>query len=363
MEKQHRLAGLSEEAIQGIIRRKITAWLNSIDDKEVAKSLAGNIIVSGGAIASMLLGDPVNDFDVYFATYDVAKIATKYYVDRFMKNAPPKYKGMQICVYTNAKQQRVKIFMRSAGMASVAQEDADSQYQYFETVQDQQAAVDYVANVTAVNDDESSVRGVNESVDIDVTAADAVDTVAAQFERLADSVPPKAVGAGAKAKNSYRPLFLSGNAITLSDGIQLCIRFSGSPDEIHKNFDFVHCTNYWKSSETFGRLGGDLVLNLPALKSLMSKKLKYVGSRYPLCSLIRTRKFVARGWSAPASVYIKAMWQATQLDWNNFSTWEDQLTGVDTTYFAEILSILRKDIESGKTLDGAYIVAMIDRLM
>src|SRR3546814_2013322 len=48
---------------------------------------------------------------------------------------------------------------------------------------------------------------------------------------------------------TYRPVFVSTNAITLSDKIQIVLRFYGEADAIHENYDFVHCTNYWTSKE------------------------------------------------------------------------------------------------------------------
>jgi hypothetical protein len=45
----------------------------------------------------------------------------------------------------------------------------------------------------------------------------------------------------------YRPVFLTTNAITLSDDVQLVIRFYGTPGEIHDVYDFEHCKCYWCS--------------------------------------------------------------------------------------------------------------------
>ncbi|MFQ8776895.1 MAG: hypothetical protein ACLR78_04965 [Roseburia sp.] len=45
----------------------------------------------------------------------------------------------------------------------------------------------------------------------------------------------------------YRPRFITSNAITLTDKVQLVIRFYGEVEEIHKNYDFAHCTCAWSS--------------------------------------------------------------------------------------------------------------------
>ena len=109
--------------------------------------------------------------------------------------------------------------------------------------------------------------------------------------------------------------------------------------------------------------GSKITVNEDALMSMLSRKLKYCGSKYPLCTLMRTRKFVGRGWTAPASVFVKAMHQCMQLDWNKISTWEDQLIGMDAAYFTQIIEILRGEQAKGKTIDGTYVVELIDRMM
>ena len=51
------------------------------------------------------------------------------------------------------------------------------------------------------------------------------------------------------------------------------------PDQLHENYDFVHCTNYWTS------WNNELVLRKEALEALLARELRYVGSKYPLCSI------------------------------------------------------------------------------
>lgn len=363
------MAGLSKEAIQGIIRRKVAEWLQSIDDAELRTYLGDKIMVTGGCIPSMMLGEKLNDFDIYLTDYQAALKVAKYYCQRFAGNPPRNLGGGVACrIYVKnwgEYQDQVHICVQSAGVAA-AQETIEK-YEYFET-QPQQAAVNYVEQVTAsIARDEQEQQLAMELAESDDQPGQGdadFEEVTQMAEKVAAvGMPPLQTGPGAKEKNRYRPLFLSGNAITLSDKVQICVRFFGAPDDIHANFDFVHCTNYWRSRIENGKLSGDLVLNLDAMESLSCKKLRYIGSKYPLCSLIRTRKFVARGWKAPASVFIKPMIQCTYLDWNKIETWRDQLTGVDTAYFAEIIEILKRDQASGKQIDAAYVIALIDKLV
>lgn len=48
-------------------------WLESISDEKLRKEVEENILVSGGSIASMLLREDVNDYDVYLKNIDVLK--------------------------------------------------------------------------------------------------------------------------------------------------------------------------------------------------------------------------------------------------------------------------------------------------
>src|SRR5690606_21747234 len=118
----------------------------------------------------------------------------------------------------------------------------------------------------------------------------------------------------------YYPKFFSPNAISLSDDIQIVIRFYGTAEEIHKTFDFVHATNYFTHKE-------GLVTNNEAIESLLTKQLKYQGSLYPLTTIIRIKKFLKRGWNINAGEMLKAMFQISELDLKNPDVLEEQLIG------------------------------------
>src|SRR3546814_19222919 len=61
---------------------------------------------------------------------------------------------------------------------------------------------------------------------------------------------------------------MSTKAITLSDKIQIVLRFYGEADAIHENYDFVHCTTYWTSTDA------NLTRRQPALERLLCKELR-----------------------------------------------------------------------------------------
>ena len=211
---------------------------------------------------------------------------------------------------------RIKIMIHSQGIAS---EDGTDEYQYFED------------STLEEFDSEKFVDKVTESIS----------------NTHDDS-----------GKKPYRPIFLSSNAITLSDDVQLITRFFGDPKEIHSNYDFVHCTNYWTSGNNH------LELNPLALECLLNKELKYIGSKYPIASIIRTRKFINRGFYCNAGEYLKMCWQVNELDLNDLNVLEDQLTGVDFAYFSVLIEALKqkKDKKPLFSLNYNYIIEIIDKI-
>ena len=159
-------------------------------------------------------------------------------------------------------------------------------------------------------------------------------------------------------KEKYRPRFITSNAITLSDKIQIVTRFYGEVAEIHKNYDFVHCTCAWSSWDN------EVFLPQKALECIINKELYYVGSKYPLCSIIRTRKYIERGYHINAGQYVKMCMQLNELDLKDVKVLEEQLTGVDTTYFQMMIDELRKYKEENDSdkVDMTYAMKLIDKL-
>jgi hypothetical protein len=289
---------MKTKTIQKILRSKIDAWAESIEDEGLRRVVKRDTIVTGGCIASMLLKEKVNDYDVYFKKVDTALRVANYYVGQFNKKHHTSTK-----VVTEEKEgsiaiNRIKIVVPSAG---VAQDEV-------------------------------------------ITDAETISDVYEETEDAALEVQD----------NEFRPLFLSTNAITLSDKVQVIIRFWGTPDELHANYDFVHCMNYYEA-------GTDkLVLRKEALECLLTRELRYVGSRYPLCSIVRLRKFIARNWTINAGQILKMCMQLNDLDLKDPKVLEEQLTGVDMAYFAEILAKVNE--KDPKRVDAAYLCTIIDRM-
>jgi len=295
------------KTVERIINYKFDSWVKTITDERVKESVKRNSILTGGSICSLLLNEPVNDFDFYFKDKKTTKAVAEYYVNLFKTK---RRNGSGINIEIREFDDRIKIFIKSAGVTS---ETEQNNYQYFEGVTD--------SNSNLTDEYVSDLNGV--------------------FNKN-------------KKENVYLPIFLSCNAITLSDDIQLVIRFFGDPEIIHQNYDFVHCMNYWESNTQ------KIITKKESLESILGRELKYVGSLYPIASLFRIRKFIKRGWHITAGQMLKIILQVSKLDLTNFNILEEQLIGVDVAYFSEIIAKL-KEINSDK-IDDTYLAKLIDEM-
>ena len=82
---------------------------------------------------------------------------------------------------------------------------------------------------------------------------------------------------------------ITDNSINLSDKIQMIIKFTGKPEDVVDSFDWKHIKSYFIYPDK-------LFLIDDVYKLVMEKELVYTGSEYPLSSLLRTRKFIKKGW-------------------------------------------------------------------
>lgn len=292
---------MNKKNIRKSLRKRLDNWFESITDENVRMAAKNDAIVTGGAFVSLLNNEEPNDLDIYFRTLETCELVAKYYATKWEELHPNKSK-VEVEIVDN----RVQCKIRSAGAVMEDEENGID---------------DNTEPFTSENEDNP-------------------------LEQNPEIEKPK-----------YRPRYISTNAITLSDKIQIVIRFWGSVEDIHKNYDFVHTTcsyDYHKD---------EVVLPEAALLAIMNKELIYQGSKYPLCSIIRTRKFIQRGWTINAGQYLKMALQLNDLDLKNFDTFKDQLTGVDSAYFNALIDIMSEKSTDGKIdVDNSYIIEIINKI-
>lgn len=287
------------------LNNKLRDWISNIDDENIKKILKENVIVTGGAIVSLLTDEKLHDYDVYFRTKEACLAVATYYVGKWNGLHPDK----PVSIRCNDETGKIDCFVSSKGIADEDEENTSKNSYNFASTEDE----------------------IDEALDEESESED---------------------------KEKYRPRFITSNAITLTDKVQIVIRFYGEVEEIHKNYDFAHCTCAWSS------WNNELFLSEKALECIINKELYYIGSKYPLCSIIRTRKYLERGYHINAGQCVKMCMQLNELDLKDVKILEDQLTGVDTTYFMMMIDALQSHMESTgeKTVDTTYAMNLINKL-
>jgi hypothetical protein len=303
------------KTITKVIDKKITEWLSSITDEQLKKEVKNDLIVTGGCIASMLLKEQVNDFDIYFKTKSTCLKIARYYVEQINK------------VYTNNISDSIVEVIDNKNIPSKSWEsdsEDKSKWDFFKK--------------SIENTDEERVK---------------IYIPHIGYRRRSDETKAENINMD---ELNYEPVYLSENAISLSKQIQLVVRFFGDAETIHTNYDFAHATNYFHYESGSPKL----VCNVKALQALLTKELIYIGSKYPLTSVIRTKKFITRGYTVNAGTYLKILWQVAELNLKDPVVLQEQLIGVDVAYFSMLLELL-KNVEPEK-LNYNYISEIIDRV-
>jgi len=305
---------MNSKNIKKSLHAKIDRWLDTIDDKKVIMAIKDNAMITGGAIVSLLTGEPVNDYDVYFKTLESCELVADYYINEWNTNNPTK---PQVRIDEFISDRVCLIIGHGRGLGMVA-EDGDN------GIDDTTEPLEPLEPLPFISENEEEPLKPNPTIE----------------------------------KPHYRPRFFSTNAISLSDQIQIVVRFSGPIESIHENFDFEHTKCVYDYSEN------TLVLPTKSLECIINKELIYRGSKYPLTSIIRTRKFITRGWTINAGQYVKMTLELNALDLLNLETFKDQLVGVDSAYFMQAIEAIRnkKEKDPNFEITNLYLFEVIDRI-
>lgn len=278
------------KTIEKTIRTKLNGWLKSIEDEQLRDDVKKGLLLSGGSIANMLHGDKVNDYDIYLSDMDLVK--------------------------------RVAIYYLGKANLDINKHLIDGQY-----IAEELATYD-----STVYEDENMAQ---RYIALKNTGGDRIKLF---FRKSTHKVE---LGENPKP---FSPVFFSPNAISLTDDIQIVLRFYGDNEAVHKTFDFIHATNYFTYEK-------GLVRNIEAIESILTRQLRYQGSLYPLTSIIRIKKFLGRGWKINAGEMLKIMYQISKLDLDDVNVLEDQLIGVDVAYFSTLINVLRSEATLGQSYE------------
>lgn len=319
------------KTINQVLAKKVEQWLKTIDDNELVKDIRNGLVITGGCFTSMIMNEEPKDYDCYFKTKELTLKVAEYYAkvwndagksvkvevidcdEEFEKVTESAKSANHFNLHMPSDENRIKMFIRSDGV---------------------------VGDIESIRSDEElglEPGGTEEIIqELDEISADEIIS---------------------KEKKEYFPVFISDNAITLSNGIQIVVRFFGEPDKVHDTFDFVHTRAYWTNQSK-------TVIPNEVYEATINKTLIYTGSRYPVCSVFRLRKFIQRGWRINVGQILKMCMQISELDLSDVNVLSDQLIGVDSLLFSRLIENLRKKKEGDQTFDltSSYIISLVDKM-
>jgi hypothetical protein len=131
-----------------------------------------------------------------------------------------------------------------------------------------------------------------------------------------------------KKANTVYPVYLSKNALMLSNGVQLIFRFIGEPKEVFSTFDFEHCKTYWRPAP-LGLLLGAVHYEGRSQESIAKNELIYTGNtRFVLSAISRLNKFISRGWGISPSSLLALAVTSSKVDWSSREALKEELLGI-----------------------------------
>lgn len=332
------------KTMKQIITKKVNDWVATVDNEEIKRIIEKDLIITGGCFTSMIQNEIPNDFDCYFRTKEATLKIAQYYADKWNEA----HKGQK-----NKIGYETKVFVLDGANPS------DEILDYFHVRDNHESRAVLMYNcpperIKLVFPSDGVVGNPEEvraDEELGTTNMSPIELVEELDEAKADKIIKE-------EKKEYFPVFISSNAITLSNDIQIVVRFYGEPNEIHDTYDFIHTKAYYDIKE------GKVVIPNEVYEHVINKTLNYTGSKYPVCSIFRVRKFLERGWKINAGQLLKICMQISKLDLMNIAVLEDQLIGVDSLYFMSLINQFKQKEKEDKDfqLTPEYLVSIIDKI-
>lgn len=124
--------------------------------------------------------------------------------------------------------------------------------------------------------------------------------------------------------------------------VQLIKRVYGTPLEIINQFDFTTTMAAYIPNTS------DFILGETFLYDLCQRELYFnINAKYPICSLWRTKKFIAKGFHLSAGEFLKLSLAINNLKIKTYKDLKEQLEGIDTLFLKELTDIcLNKELEN-----------------
>lgn len=339
-----------EKNMKESIDRKVKDWLSTITDPKVVNAIKKDLIVTGGCFTSMIMNEKVNDYDCYFRTKETVIKVAQYYANIWNTSHTVQINGRGVPskVFVFDGDNPSKELLEYYGVTTKEQLYTHPAGIVRKTSPDRVKLVIPSDGVVSTESPSDGVVSTGETTDLNFN-----EIVSSLDEIFSSKVEEGITNDG---EQKYSPMYISSNAITLSDDIQIVVRFYGRPSEIHDTYDFIHTKAYYD----FGKN----VLQIPkdVYECVINKTLIYTGSKYPVCSLFRIRKFISRGWRINAGQILKICLQVSELDLMDIDVLEDQLIGVDTIYFSQLIDNIKSSGITQEEFTSTYLISVIDKI-
>ncbi|WP_298752009.1 hypothetical protein [uncultured Arcobacter sp.] len=328
-----------QKQIDKRIYYKVQSWIKSIEDKTLRTRILDNIVVSGGCITSMLLDEEVNDYDIYFKDINVLIDVANYYCNYAITKSSARNKFRD---HTNnyGDKNDLRVMIYDSENDKDIKWSVDNDY-------DEGVHMFYGCNYHELSDFDLPLQ----------YTAEPFKDVRYQVKCFTPSSGITKVKYNKNMTDKpYKPVCITDNAISLENDIQLILRFYGNPEIIISNYDYQHTKMYWTYST-------GVVINIESLKCVLNKELKYTGSKFPIASLFRMRKFIKRGWFINVGEILKMVYQIDRLDLYDIKTMYEQLVGVDVLYMKPFIDAMMEYARKGEDrfgIDHHEVIKIID---
>lgn len=266
--------------------------LPSATNKPIREDIIDHLVISGGAIVSLLSGEIPNDYDIYVDDVHVARSLFAYFAK--VEQTYTDQRNITFTFTVEAKEESKKYIWKD----SQGKEISD------------RPGIIILKNIQTENPllSDSNSKYPPKHYHLRVYEDAYYGKPIAGHEHVLTKSQRKQL-----QFPHYSMEHISSHAITFSDNIQI-MTYCGSPFHFQQNFDFAHCLSYYNT-----RTG--LVLNKLSLECILTKTLLYLNSSFPLSTLFRVQKFQQRGWSISKTEWLKIIYDINNLDLSDPDQW------------------------------------------
>ena len=326
------LDGISEICRTNLVSGDFFVENSTSSQEAFFKDLKKNIIISGGCIPSLYLDEDVNDYDIYITDKEVLNKLITLLIEIWnkFKYAVKLTDVPQLEVINNKDSNDIKIV--KSGETSTSE------------IYSNNSSVDGLVN---------NVKSIEETTFFNEDKKDSPEWINQEsyIGKTKKNIEKINKFSNIESIQGIIPTYISPRAIMLNNDMHIIIHSYKNIEEIHKNFDFEHCKNYWKYQDK------KLYINLESIEAILNKQLKYTNSLYSLSSLLRAFKFVKRGWSIQPSDILKILFQIRELELSSVDDLKNHLGAMDIIYVNRLVKKIKN-----VSISGINVISAINEL-